>query len=158
MQQYTVPQFIDVEDKIFGPITTRQFIELIVGSLFLFIFYRLFDFTLFVIVGLLDFAITGIIAFVRVNGVPFHYFILNATQTLRRPRLRVWNKSLSTQEVKEILKRMEIPEEKTKEIPFKKPLTSSSLSEIALIVDTGGQYEGEQILQKREADKKLKAK
>ena len=31
MQMFTVPQFIDVEDKIIGPITTRQFIICLVG-------------------------------------------------------------------------------------------------------------------------------
>lgn len=158
MQQFTVPQFIDVEDKIFGPITTRQFIELIVGALLLFIFYRIFDFTLFVITGLLDFAITGIIAFVKINGVSFHYFILNILQTWRRPGLRVWNKALTTTEVRDIMKRMEPKKEEKVEIPVKDPLTSSSLSEISLIVDTGGQYEGEQILQKKEADKLLNKK
>ena len=31
--RFTVPQFIDVEDKIFGPLTTRQFlIMLVVGA------------------------------------------------------------------------------------------------------------------------------
>ncbi|KKS92044.1 MAG: hypothetical protein UV69_C0039G0006, partial [Parcubacteria group bacterium GW2011_GWE2_43_12] len=32
MQQFVVPQFIDVEDKIIGPITVRQFIIIMVGG------------------------------------------------------------------------------------------------------------------------------
>jgi hypothetical protein len=30
MQQFVVPQFIDVEDKIIGPISVRQFLTLMV--------------------------------------------------------------------------------------------------------------------------------
>ena len=35
--QFVVPQFIEVEDKIFGPVTTRQFVVLLIGGLFVFI-------------------------------------------------------------------------------------------------------------------------
>ena len=31
MQQYNIPQFVDSEDKIFGPITIRQFAVLAIG-------------------------------------------------------------------------------------------------------------------------------
>ena len=49
MQQFVVPQFIDVEDKVIGPVTVRQFLILLVGGGVLFIAYRLSDFTLFLI-------------------------------------------------------------------------------------------------------------
>ena len=49
MEQFTVPQFIDVEDKVIGPITVRQFIILLFGGGFIFIAYRLSDFVLFLI-------------------------------------------------------------------------------------------------------------
>ena len=77
MQQFVVPQFIDVEDKIIGPITTRQFIVLLAGFLIIAVSYKLFDFSLFVTFGLLVFAITSIFAFLKINGRPFHYFVLN---------------------------------------------------------------------------------
>ncbi|TSC80302.1 MAG: hypothetical protein G01um101429_152 [Parcubacteria group bacterium Gr01-1014_29] len=32
MQQFQVPQFIEVEDKIFGPLTTKQFFYLLGGG------------------------------------------------------------------------------------------------------------------------------
>ena len=35
MQQFTVPQFIDVEPKIIGPITTRQFLIFLAAGLML---------------------------------------------------------------------------------------------------------------------------
>jgi len=50
MQQFTVPQFIDVEDKILGPITIRQFLILLVGCIVIFISYRYGDLGTFVLV------------------------------------------------------------------------------------------------------------
>jgi len=81
MQQFVVPQFIDVENKIIGPITTRQFVIFLVGALFIGAAYKLFDFALFITVGILILGICGIFAFGRINGRPFHYFLLNLIQT-----------------------------------------------------------------------------
>ena len=43
MQQFTVPQFIDFEDKIIGPITTRQFLILMGGFVAIALCYAIFD-------------------------------------------------------------------------------------------------------------------
>ena len=48
-QRFIVPQFIDAEDKILGPITVRQFIIMIVGGLLIFAAYKLADFGLFLL-------------------------------------------------------------------------------------------------------------
>jgi hypothetical protein len=140
MLQFTVPQFIDVEDKIIGPLTVRQFIIMLVGAIFIFISYKLADFSLFAVEGLLIFGISGIIAFLKVNGMPFHYFILNFLQTLSRPALRVWNQALDQGPV--------IIEKQKKEEEFiplpEKHYTASRLAELSLIVDTQGAYQGEE--------------
>ena len=74
--RYSVPQFIDVEDKIIGPISVRQFVTIIVGAALLFISFRLLNFLIFALVGVFIFALTGVVAFARINGRPFHYFLL----------------------------------------------------------------------------------
>ena len=139
MQQFTVPQFIDVESKIIGPITTRQFLILLGGAIIIGISYKLFDFSLFLTIGIVVLIITAVFAFIKVNGRPFHYFVLNLTQTIRRPGVRVWNNRLTTIE-------------ETVETTFVKPETKpetkefyqkSRLAELALIVDTMGRYKGE---------------
>ena len=76
MQQFTVPQFIDVEDKIFGPITVRQFVIMLVCFMVSAIAYRLADFALFLLLTLFFFITGGIIAFFRINGRPVPYFFL----------------------------------------------------------------------------------
>lgn len=141
MDQIVVPQFLDVEDKIIGPITVRQFIEMLIGGMIIFIFYKLFDFSLFAVSGLLVLGVTLIFAFLKINGQPFHYFLLNFLDTLKSPKLKVWKKDLSTED----LNKQEKKERKhTSTVsPYHHPVTSSKLSELALIVDTGGVYQGE---------------
>lgn len=140
MRQFVVPQFIDVEDKIIGPITTRQFIILIFCGLFLFIEYKLSDMVMFIVVGLPTFAIFGIIAFLRINGMPFHYFFLNIVDTLKRPNKRVWSR-----EVKIFSQTVKLSDKAGQTAPVilpRKTITSSRLSDLSLLVDTGGIYGG----------------
>jgi hypothetical protein len=142
MQQFTVPQFIDVEDKVIGPITVRQFIIMLAGFLAIAVCYKLLDFTAFVVFGFIIFGITGIFAFVRVNGMPFHFFVLNFMQTSSRPFLRVWNNAYRESLV---YKEEEEEQEKTEAAPVKpKRVTTSRLAELSLIVDTQGVYKGEE--------------
>jgi len=71
MQQFTVPQFIDVEDKILGPITIRQFLILLVGCIVIFISYRYGDLGTFVLVLAVVGILSLLFAFVKVNGQTF---------------------------------------------------------------------------------------
>lgn len=138
MQQFMVPQFIDIEDKIFGPITVRQFIIILVGGALLFIAFKLLTFVVFALSGICILALTIVVAFLKINSMPFHYFLLNLLQTLRRPRLRVWDKTLSAQELRDLLR--EEPEPPPSVLPTKEFLTTSKLQELALVVNTGGVY------------------
>ena len=91
MQQFTVPQFIDVEAKIIGPLTVRQFLIVLAAALLGGISYRLFDFSLFITITVILLLLAATFAFVKINARPFHFFFLNVLQTLR-PRLRLWRK------------------------------------------------------------------
>src|SRR3989339_436353 len=114
MQQFTVPQFIDVEDKIIGPITTRQF--------------------------LIMFAVFGSLAFFKINGMAMHFFILNFLETLRKAPKRVWDHTRKKEWGKEIEDDIKI---EIKEIIPVKEFSGSRLGELSLIVDTRGMYRGE---------------
>lgn len=136
--QFVVPQFIDAEDKILGPITVRQFVILLAAGLFATLFYRFFDFTLFLLSGVPLMIMAGILAFLKINGVSVHFFILNLIQTFRRPQLRVWDKTVTDQQLHERMKSDEaaIPEL----APRKAPLTASHIQDLSLLVNTGGVF------------------
>ena len=78
MQQFTVPQFIDVEPKIIGPITARQFLIFLGAALFIFLFYKLINFGTFILTSVLVFIIAVVFAFVKSNN----YFNLFSASTL----------------------------------------------------------------------------
>jgi hypothetical protein len=143
MRQFMVPQFIEVEDKILGPITVRQFIFMIAGGVIVFLAFRFADLALFIVISLLTLFIVFLFGFFKVNGAPFHEFILHLIEAAKKPSLRVWNNELTDAEIKEYLKPQEIRE--TQEEQVRKEMVSSSrLAEISLIVDTRGKYKGQE--------------
>lgn len=141
--RFTVPQFIDVEDKIIGPITTRQFLILLIDAGLMFLTYKLITmtpgrFTYAILALIAEFGLGGIIAFLKINGQPFHYFLLNLVQTLSKPQLRIWDKTLNDAELREIITAPP-PTPPPKRL-IKERVATSKLSELTLIVNTGGVY------------------
>lgn len=142
MQQFVVPQFIDVEDKVIGPITVRQFIILLASGGIEFIAWKASDFTLFLLITVMNAFLTMLFAFIKINGRPVHYLFFNIIQTLRRPNLRTWHKEMNEKELKIYL---QVKVDEVFKAPPPKEFTGTSrLAELALIVDTGGVYEGEE--------------
>ncbi len=137
--QFTVPQFIDVEDKIFGPISVRQFIILLVTAVMAVVIYRVFGNIDFFVTAAVDgVVVVGgvLIAFVKIQGTPLHQFLLHYLQAALQPRLRVWSPEEEKQAKKEVLKVKAVP-------PPKAALTKSRLTELSLLIDTGGAYRAE---------------
>ena len=135
---FLVPQFIDTESKIIGPITTRQFLIMMVAAMLDFVFYKLFFINTFIIVATPVTGIFALFAFVKVNGMPFHYFFLNIIQTLKKPKLRVWRK----EEITAVIKEEE--REVIKEFIPKPAPEKSRLTTLSLVVNTGGAYKEEE--------------
>lgn len=132
-----MPQFIEVEDKIFGPITTRQFLILLAAGLVIFMAYKYADFALFVTTLALVGGLALVFSFVKINGQTFHYFILNLIQSLRRPSLRIWYKDYSKEEL-DYLRKRKVEEVEVKEA--RKPEKSAHIRDLSLTVNTGGFY------------------
>lgn len=140
--QFVVPQFLDVEPKILGPITLRQFLIMVAVIVLEFLVYRIFlNLISMLAVGVPIAAIGAAFAFGKVNGQPFHFIVLNVIQTAKKPRRRVWDKTLSDGDLQIYLKKVEVP--KVPDKVHKAPLESSRLSELTLIVNTGGVYRGD---------------
>lgn len=138
--QFVVPQFIDVEDKILGPLSVRQFILCIVASGLIIAAFRFADLSLFILETFVIVALLILFAFVRVNGRPFHAFLLNLMQTSRKPRLRVWRRVVLAEDL--AVPRITTAPKQTPAV--KAPLSGSRLTELALVVDTGGAYKQEE--------------
>jgi len=136
MAQYVVPQFITVEDKILGPITVRQFLILLIDTGLMFVFYKLFDFSLFLILALPTTGFMIILAFVRIGGQPFHFFLLSILSMLKISRVRVWQGS-----AKVIMDLDYSANVKKEEVVMRvKNFDTSRVNELSKTVDTGGKY------------------
>jgi hypothetical protein len=93
--QFQVPQFIEVEDKIVGPLTFKQFVFVAGGLGFAYVLWRVLP--LFaaapLIVGVLGLA--AALAFMQVNGRPFLLALENAFYYVLHPKLYLWNNERS---------------------------------------------------------------
>lgn len=137
--QFVVPQFIDVESKIIGFITMRQFLIILAGVVLEFAIYRIFlSLIIQLALGVPVAALAVIFAFFKVNGQPFHFIVLNMLQTMRKPMVRVWDKTVSDGDLRAGLKKEDV----TPPLPpvRKAPLERSRLNELTLVVNTGGVY------------------
>lgn len=149
MQQFVVPQFITVENKIFGPVTVRQFLILLVAGGLIFIFNRLFELYLFAILTFLVGGAALIIAFVKVRGQTFHYFFLNFVVFAKRPPLRIWHKQYTDAELDALRKDGIITE--VAPVAAKARPSRSHIRQLSLQVNTGGYYEADRRGTAREA-------
>jgi len=88
--RYQVPQFIEIEDKIFGPLTLKQFIYLAGGGGLCLIFFTLLPLYLTVILALPVLAFSIALAFYQVNGRPFIIAIEHAFGYFVGHKLYLW--------------------------------------------------------------------
>jgi hypothetical protein len=69
--EYQVPQFIEVEDKIIGPLTLRQFIYVAGGGGLCIIFFAYLPIIVALALSVPVVAFAAALAFYKVNGKPF---------------------------------------------------------------------------------------
>ena len=90
MAQYQVPQFIEVEDKIFGPLTLRQFIYLAGGGGACLLFYSILPLWLALPLMLPFAAVAAALAFYKVNGRPLIVSMEHAFSYYIGGKLYLW--------------------------------------------------------------------
>jgi hypothetical protein len=89
--QFRVPQFIDVEDKVFGPFTLKQFGYMAGAGGFAFLIWTFVSIKFLAI--LLIMPISGIflaLAFAKFNNRPFGDLLENAFTYYTNPKLYTW--------------------------------------------------------------------
>lgn len=89
--QFQVPQFIEVEDKIFGPLTFKQFIYLAGGLGASYILWRILPPYIGGPIALALTAFAGCLAFLQFNGRPFIVSLESGFYFLTRSKLYLWS-------------------------------------------------------------------
>ncbi len=89
--RYQVPQFIEVEDKIFGPLTAKQFIYLAGGGGVCLAVFSTLPIYIAAVVGAPVMALSFALAFYKINGRPFISVLENAFNYLVGSKLYLWS-------------------------------------------------------------------
>ena len=106
--RFQVPQFIEVEDKIFGPLTFKQFVYVAGGigiSVVLFILLPKFI-AIIISAPILIFA--AALAFYKVNDKPFINVVEAFVKYTLTSKLYIWKKEEKVPEAKKTLEKKEI--------------------------------------------------
>jgi hypothetical protein len=93
--RFEVPQFIEIEDKIVGPLTWKQFVYLAGGvGVLVVLFFSDIPFIFFILIGLPIGALTAALAFHQVNNRPFSIFLESVLRYISHSRLYLWRREM----------------------------------------------------------------
>tara|TARA_B100000315_G_scaffold216908_1_gene217156 strand:- start:517 stop:996 length:480 start_codon:yes stop_codon:yes gene_type:complete len=142
--QLKIPQNVQMEDKIVGPLTLKQLIIVGAGGGFDYFLYlslaKLYVLTVWIFPVAIIGIITLAVAFLKIQGIPFIQYAFLSLEFYFKPRHRVW-----TQGGAEVFVSITQPKPKTKDQLAKEkqdkapPKDISKLDELTEILDTHSQ-------------------
>ncbi len=94
--QFKVPQFLDIEDKIFGPFTFKEFVYLAGGAGLCFVLYKLLGLVLGAIPILAVAGLSIALARYRPNNKPFINMIGAGFNYFAQNKLYIWERRKNT--------------------------------------------------------------
>lgn len=91
--QFSVPQFTEVEDKIIGPLTLKQFFILLGGAVVIFILHDVTSsFIIFLMEAIPIGALALILAFAQFNGKSMIALLVSALNFVSEPRAFIFHR------------------------------------------------------------------
>jgi len=90
--RFQVPQFIEVESKIFGPFTFKQFIYLVGGAGAAYLAYAILPFFFAILIIIPVAALSLALAFYKVNKRPFINIVESYFKYTFSDKLYIWKK------------------------------------------------------------------
>ena len=90
--RFQVPQFIEMEDKIFGPLTIKQFIYIAGAAGLCFILFRFLPLILVIPLGIIVVGLSLALAFYQINNKPLIYILQSAFGYFVSDKLYLWKR------------------------------------------------------------------
>jgi hypothetical protein len=90
--RFQVPQFIEIEDKIFGPLTIKQFIYIAGGAGLCFVLFRFLPLIIVIPLGVIVLGLSLALAFYQINNKPLIYIVQSAFGYFFSNKLYLWKK------------------------------------------------------------------
>jgi hypothetical protein len=97
---FNIPQFIDKEDKIVGPLTAKQLGWMFGAGGVMLLLWAVLDITAFIVASIPVMAIFGGLAFYRPNNMSLIAFLFSSVQFFFRPKMYVWKREPDMIQVK----------------------------------------------------------
>lgn len=94
--RYELPQFINIEDKIFGPFSFTQFVYLAGGAGLSYVLWELLPSILAIILILPIIGLSLALAFYKVNNRPFIYIMQAAISHAFKSKFYLWQQKQTT--------------------------------------------------------------
>lgn len=91
--QFKVPQFLDIEDKIFGPFTFSEFVYLAGGAGICFVIYRAWGLLIGIIPMLAVAGFSAALVFYRPNSKPFIDMLEAGFKYIFQYKLYIWKRN-----------------------------------------------------------------
>ncbi len=142
--EFAVPQFLEREARLFGPLSFRQFVYfalMVIVLLFAFIFILPKNFLLFLFVSFLGVFFGGGNAFVRINNKTLPEYVFGIIAFSMGPKRYLWKKkALRFQSMELVPQRSQTTSEESKRVqPSLK--AGSSLSSLSTKLEIGAKIE-----------------
>jgi len=137
-----VPQYIDVEDKIVGPLTWKHLGWIFGGLGIIFIAYAVLDNVTFFIVAIPIGLLTVMMAFYRPQGIPFFQFIGYGLAYLFQSKTYTWQREVQKKQSQKKKKNIQV-----KTMSKDKEITTDDIVALAQTLDSGGKERSDKIRQ-----------
>ncbi|MEK7588530.1 MAG: PrgI family protein [Patescibacteria group bacterium] len=92
--QFKVPQFLDIEDKIFGPFTFSEFVYLAGGAGLCFVVYKLLGLLLGLLPIIAIIAFSLALTFYKPNSKPFIFMLEAGVKYAFQDKLFIWRRKV----------------------------------------------------------------
>jgi len=157
MTQYKIPQNVQREDRIIGPLTLKQLITLMIGGGITYAIYISLANHYFIEVWIVPVAITGILTllftFITIHNMPFSQFITYFIKYHLTPKKMVWIQGSDQPIVYSVFKEEKKVKKEIKETKEKR----KSIKELSKILDTQtDDLEKKEVLEEIQSEKEDK--
>jgi len=128
--RFQVPQFIEIEDKIFGPFTFKQFVYLLGGAGGAYVLSKVLPLVLAIPLIIAVVALALALTFYKVNGRDFSEVLQSSMTYFFRSKLFIWKQRVPQNE--KALPSKVLPKDSKNTIPT---LTEGKLKDISWSLD-----------------------
>jgi hypothetical protein len=135
-----VPQYIDVEDKIVGPLTAKQLGWMVGLGIILLILWNMAPKPVFFIAGIPLALLFGGLAFYKPYGQPLGSFVIFGIMYFFKPKVYFWKRPIGG------MQRREQKIQKVENHLPEKKLTEDSLRGLAQLLDSEGMQYNEDVV------------